>query len=654
MPNLHLQRDGDRAMLTFDREGSSANIFDAATLRELDDVMVALESAPPRDGLLIVSAKPSIFIAGADLHALANASPKELDDMIRLGQAVFERLARLRVPKVAAIHGACAGGGYELALACDWRVASNDRATKIGLPETQLGILPAWGGSTRLPALIGLPKALEVILGGKLHAAESARRKGLVDAVVPRETLVEQAWKFAARGRRRREHRPLLHSAPSRAIILRKAREAMLEKTRGNYPAPAKALHVVCDAPGSSTRTSLDREREAILDLSPLPETKNLIRLFFLSEKSKKQQPVAAEAKPIGQVAVIGAGVMGSGIAHWLALRGHRVLLQDINDDALARGMKAIDQRFAEAVQRHVISRTEAMRARDRILAIREKVPLDACDLVIEAALEDLAIKKKVFADLAARVRPDCLLATNTSALPVHELADVVSHPDRLFGLHFFNPVHRMPLVEVVRAEQTSDQTIASAFALVRGLGKTPVLVKDSPGFLVNRILLPYLVEAGLMFQNGGDPQEIDKAMLDFGMPMGPLRLIDEVGLDVALHVARTLAEAFPDRMTVPAILEAMVEKKLLGKKNGAGFYRYHGKHPSPNPTALALRPGLSSAVYGLPKRLADKMSEEAALCLEEGIATSADDIDLAMILGTGYPPFRGGPLHHHDHPIPP
>jgi 3-hydroxyacyl-CoA dehydrogenase/enoyl-CoA hydratase/3-hydroxybutyryl-CoA epimerase len=653
MPNLHLQRDGDRAILTFDREGSSANIFDAATLRELDAALVELEATPPRGGLLLISAKPSIFIAGADLHALANASPDQLDDMIRLGQTVFERLARLRVPKVAAIHGACAGGGYELALACDWRVASNDRATKIGLPETQLGILPAWGGSTRLPRLIGLPKALDVILGGKLHAAESARRKGLVDAVVPRETLVEQAWKFAARGRRHRTHHFLLHSAPSRAVILRKAREAMLEKTHGNYPGPAKALHVTCEAAGSSVRNSLDREREAILDLAPLPETKNLIGLFFLTEKAKKQQPVAATAKPIGQVAVIGSGVMGSGIAHWLALRGHRVLLQDIDDAALARGMRNIDKRFTEAVQRHVISRTEAMHARDRIMAIREKVPLDHCDLVIEAAIEDLAIKKKVFADLASRVRPDCLLATNTSALPVHELAEVVSHPDRLFGLHFFNPVHRMPLVEVVRAESTSDQTIASAFALVRGLGKTPVLVKDRPGFLVNRILLPYLVEAGLLFQNGGDPRDIDKAMLDFGMPMGPLRLIDEVGLDVALHVARTLAEAFPDRMTVPAILEAMVEKKLLGKKNGAGFYRYNGKHPSPNHEALALRPGEAFAPYGLPGRLADKMSEEAALCLEEGIAATAEDIDLAMILGTGYPPFRGGPLHHRDHPIP-
>jgi len=654
MPNLHLHRDVDRATLTFDREGSSANLFDSATLDELDRLLDELEAHPPADGLLIVSAKPSIFIAGADVKALANASPDELDEMIRLGQTVFDRIARLRVPTVAAIHGACAGGGFELALACDWRVASRDRATKIGLPEVQLGILPAWGGSTRLPRLLGLPKALDVILGAKLHAAESARRKGLVDAVVPQETLVAQAWQFAARGKRPQVFRPLLHSPPLRALIAGRARKAMLEKTRGNYPAPPKALHVVCSAAGSPVQAGFALERRAILELAPMAETKNLIRLFFLGEKAKKHQPVAAEAKPVGQVAVIGSGVMGSGIAHWLALRGHPVLLQDIDDAALARGMRAIESLLQQAVARHVVTRNEAMHALDRITAVREKVPLDRCDLVIEAAVENLAIKRNVFADLAARVRPDCLLATNTSALPVHELADVVPNPGRLFGLHFFNPVHRMPLVEVVRAERTSDPTVASAFALVRSLGKTPVLVKDRPGFLVNRILLPYLVEAGLMFQNGAVPKEIDDAMLDFGMPMGPLRLIDEVGLDVALHVAKTLAAAFPDRMTVPAVLEAMVAKQLLGKKTGAGFYTYQGRQPVPNPDAMALRPGHDSVPDGLPGRLADKMSEEAALCLEEGIAATGDDIDLAMILGTGYPPFRGGPLHHRNHPIPP
>lgn len=649
MPNLNLQRDGDRATLTFDREGSSANIFDAATLHELDQLLLDLENNPPWDGLLIVSAKPAIFIAGADLNAFGKASPEELDLLIRLGQSVFTRLARLRVPTVAAIHGACAGGGYELTLACDWRIASNAKATKIGLPETQLGILPAWGGSTRLPNRIGLPGALEVILGGKLHSAESARRKKLVDEVVPPELLVEQAWKLVARGKRRPAHFPFLHSSPVRAVIRKKARKALLAKTRGNYPALEKALEVVSAAPHCPLQESFDRERAAIRELAPLPQTRDLMRLFFLNEKAKKSQPVAASPRPIGQVAVIGSGVMGSGIAHWFASRGHAVMLQDIDDAALARGMQAIEKLVADAVKKHVISRNDGQHTLDRIVPVKGPIPLLRCDLVIEAAVEDLYIKRRVFADLSARVRPDCLLATNTSALPIRELTDAISNPERLLGLHFFNPVHRMPLVEVVRAATTSDETIATAFAFVRSLGKSPVLVEDRPGFLVNRILLPYLVEAGQLFDNGADPKFIDDAMLDFGMPMGPLRLIDEVGLDVALHVAKTLANAFPDRMKVPEILERMVAKQMLGRKNGSGFYKHKGREAVPNPEALKLRSGSTLNPDGLPLRLANKMSEEAARCLDEGVAASADDIDLAMILGTGYPPFRGGPLRHRD-----
>jgi len=652
MPNLSLQRDGDRATLTFDREGSSANIFDAATLRELDALLLGLENNPPWDGLLIVSAKPSIFIAGADLNAFLKASPEEFDTLIRLGQSVFTRLSRLRVPSVAAIHGACAGGGFELALACDWRIASNDKTTKIGLPETQLGIVPAWGGSTRLPNRIGLPKALDIILSGKLQSAEAARRKGMVDAVVPYEVLVEQAWKLVAKGKRRPAHHPLLHSPPIRAIITKRARKMLLEKTHGNYPGAMKALEVAVAAPNSSLQESLDRERAAILELTPLPQTRNLIELFFQTEKARKDQPVAAAPRKIGQAAVVGAGVMGAGIAHWLSVRGHPVLLQDIDDAALARGMQTIEKLVAQSVEKHVITRTEAQHVLDRIVPIRGSVPLGRCDLVIEAAVEDITIKRRVFADLSSRVRPDCLLATNTSALPIHELADAIEHPERLLGLHFFNPVHRMPLVEVVRAATTSDETISTAFALVRQLGKSPVLVQDRPGFLVNRILLPYLVDAGILFENGGDPQVIDKAMLDFGMPMGPLRLIDEVGLDVALHVAQTLAAAFPDRMKAPAILERMVEKQMLGRKNGKGFYRHDGKKSVPNPEALALRNGTNPSPDGLPLRLANRMSEEAGRCLDEGVAATADDIDLAMILGTGYPPFRGGPLRHRDNPI--
>lgn len=652
MANLVLTRDGNRATLTFDRAESSANIFDLATLRELDVHLAELHANPPHGGLLIHSAKPSIFIAGADLKALSSAKGSELEELIQLGQSIFNRLEDLPVPTVAAIHGACAGGGYELCLACDWRIASDAKATKIGLPETQLGILPAWGGSTRLPKLVGLPRALEVILGGKLHAGSSAKRRGLVDAVMPRESLIEQAWNFAAKGKRPKPQHFWLHLPPVRDMIAAKSRKMLLGKTRGNYPGALKALEVVCQAVTGTREDSLTRECAAIIELAALPQTKNLMRLFFLTDRAKKHQPVQAEARRIGQVAVIGAGVMGAGIAYWLAMRGHHVLLQDLNDDALAHGMKVIEGHAAQAVKKRVITPLAARDAIDRVVPIKGDVSLRHCDLVIEAAVEQLEIKKKVFAELAARTRSDCLLATNTSALPIHELAPAIHDPSRLLGLHFFNPAHRMPLVEVVRTDVTSNETIATAFAFVRGIGKTPVLVQDRPGFLVNRILLPYLVEAGNLFAAGADTQAMDQAMLDFGMPMGPLRLLDEVGLDVSLHVARTLAAAFPERMTVPPVLEVMVEKKWLGRKNGEGFYRYADRKEMPNPAAYALQQGGDRMPEGMAARLASMMSDEAQRCLEEGVAESAEDVDLAMILGTGYPPFRGGPLRHRENPI--
>jgi 3-hydroxyacyl-CoA dehydrogenase/enoyl-CoA hydratase/3-hydroxybutyryl-CoA epimerase len=339
---------------------------------------------------------------------------------------------------------------------------------------------------------------------------------------------------------------------------------------------------------------------------------------------------------------------MGAGIAYWLSARGqHEVTLRDIDDAALARGMKAIAKNFADAQERHVFTATEAARGLDRIQPTAFPVSLLNCDLVIEAAVERMDIKKKVFEDLSKRTRPDTILATNTSALPIRELAEVITHPERLVGLHFFNPVHRMQLVEVVRTDTTSDETIATAVAFVRSIGKLPVVVKDRPGFLVNRILMPYLVEAARMFEGGFEAEAIDKAMLDFGMPMGPLRLLDEVGLDVAQDVATTLANAFPKRMQVPAILEKLVAAGHLGKKSGSGFYVHdHGKTP-PNPAALALRTGHYPPTPFIQEVLAEKMSREARLCLEENVAASADDIDLAMILGTGYAPFRGGPLQY-------
>lgn len=643
--NITLSFSNTTAILVFDREGSSANIFDSATLAELSERLDELAGQPDVTGLLIRSAKPDIFIAGADLKELSSARGERLDGLIATGQALFNRIADLPYPTVAAIHGACVGGGYEIALACDWRIASNSSSTKIGLPETQLGILPAWGGTTRLPDLLGLQEALPVILSGKLHSADLAKRKGLVDDIVPKEHLKSHALTYLSKGKRHHTHNPITHNQAVAALTRVQAHKELLKKTQGHYPGPEAALEVAVASIGRTRAQSQQAERDAIARLATLPQTANLIRLFFLQERAKKHRHTDAEPREIRRAAVIGAGVMGSGIAYWLSTRGIETTLQDISDEALAHGMKSISGLYADAVKHHVFSKTEAARGLDRIHPASGKIALHNCDLIIEAAVEELSIKKKIFADLASRCRPDTVLATNTSALPIHELAATVPNPERLIGLHFFNPVHRMQLVEVVRTESTSDETLATAVAFVRKIGKLPVVVKDSPGFLVNRVLMPYLVGAAAMFEQGGDPEDIDKAMLDFGMPMGPLRLLDEVGLDVAMHVARTLAAAFPGRMELPGVVEKLLDAGHKGRKGGSGFYVYDNASPAVNAEAIGFRTGSEDAREDTQSILAGLMSAEAELCLGEGIAETAEDIDLAMVMGTGYPPFRGGPM---------
>lgn len=649
MKHLQLSTQDGHATLTFDRQGSSANIFDANALNELLDALIQIENDPSIESLQIRSNKPRIFIAGADIHSLMAATPGELAAMIDLGHEAFQKLEDLKIPTIATIHGACLGGGFELALACDWRIASDDRCTKIGLPETKLGILPAWGGSTRLPKLIGLPKALPLILGGTVLSASGAKIKQLIDQVVPKEHLNSVAAKLISQGKREPNPHSILNNIASARIIEAQARKDIMKRTRGLYPAPLKALKVACQSVHHSDKVSFRKERDAVIELASQPETARLVDIFFHSEKAKKLQIPDVTPQELNTPAVLGSGIMGAGITYWLSSHGYSVLLQDINNDALAKGMASINAQYDKAVERHITSKTEAHQNFDRIHANADPVPLHRRDLIIEAAVENLTVKKQIFADLSARCSEDCILATNTSALPIHELAEVVTNPGRLVGLHFFNPVPRMPLVEVVRAPSTSKQTLATAIRFVQRIGKTPVVVKDSPGFLVNRILMPYLLEACRIFASGIDPVQIDKAMLDFGMPMGPLRLLDEVGLDVGCHVAETLIAAFPERMSMPPLMDAMIERGYLGRKSGKGFYLYNSKDPTPNPDALQLREKRDAPDEKIADQLAHLMSHEAARCLDEEIADSPETIDFAMVMGAGYAPFRGGPLHHAD-----
>jgi 3-hydroxyacyl-CoA dehydrogenase/alkylation response protein AidB-like acyl-CoA dehydrogenase/enoyl-CoA hydratase/carnithine racemase len=647
-------RDDQICVLTFDRPDSSANIFDRRTLTELGEELDFIAGAPQVKGVILTSAKRSIFIAGADLKSMSEASPEQVRELIELGQTVMNRLAALTVPTVAAVHGAAVGGGYELCLACDYRVASTDRATKLGLPEIQLGLLPAWGGSTRLPRLIGLPGALDIILAGKTLAAKPALKRGMVDALAPAEYLVDVAARMIRRGKPHRSTRRLTNNALVAKVIAARVRPQLLKKTRGHYPAVLKALEVVTRGVSLSIPESLKLERDGILELVQSDVCRNLIRVFFLQERAKKRvmaghAPVA-EQKLIARTAVIGSGVMGAGIAQWLSSRKLPVILRDLNTEQVAKGMASIAKVYQDGAKRHVFTPLEVQDGMDRIYPAPLEVPLHQVDLVIEAAVEKLELKKKIFQRLDELAGDDTVLATNTSALPISELAAGTRHPERVLGLHFFNPVHRMQLVEIVAARQTSPEVLQRALRFVQQIGKLPVVVKDSPGFLVNRILMPYLLEAGNLFEAGASIADLDEAMLDFGMPMGPMALLDEVGIDVAMHVAKTLAVSYGDRMVLPTSLSKMVQDGLLGRKTGRGFYIHaKGRKPQPNhDLPITPQPAPHDSKL-LQERMVLLMVNEAARCLEEQVVTDPADVDFAMIMGTGFAPFRGGPLRYAD-----
>jgi 3-hydroxyacyl-CoA dehydrogenase/enoyl-CoA hydratase/3-hydroxybutyryl-CoA epimerase len=656
---IHLvAREDGICLLTFDRPGSSANIFDLRTLDELAQELEFIERQTELKGVIFISAKRSVFIAGADLNAMLKvASRDDARVLIERGQAVMNRIAALPIPTVAAVHGAAVGGGYELCLACDYRIASPDHATKIGLPETKIGLLPGWGGSTRLPRLIGLPKALDIILAGKTPSAKHALKLGMIDEIAPAESLVSAATRKIQQGKPDRSNHWLTNNPLFATLVSPRVRKQVLQKTRGHYPAMLKALEVVTRGISQSVETSLALERDGIIELMQTDVCRNLINVFFLQERARKKSfptaASAAEPKPVARTAVIGAGVMGAGIAQWISARKLPVILRDINTEQVAKGMASIAKLYRDGVKHHTFTAHEARAGMERVHPAPAEVPLRHADIVIEAAVENLELKKKIFQRLDELVSPDAVLATNTSALPISEMAASTRHPARVVGLHFFNPVHKMQLVEVIAARQTAPETLQRALKFAQQIGKLPVVVKDSPGFLVNRILMPYLIEAGNLFEAGAKIEDLDEVMLDFGMPMGPLRLLDEVGLDVSLHVAATLAAHFGDRMKVPDCLRKMTGAGLLGRKSGNGFYLHEkAKEAKPNPQTSAYLQNQKASLISreeLQERMVFLMVNEAARCLEEQIVTDPADVDFAMIMGTGFAPFRGGPLRYTD-----
>jgi 3-hydroxyacyl-CoA dehydrogenase / enoyl-CoA hydratase / 3-hydroxybutyryl-CoA epimerase len=664
---LDVSSDGV-ASLVFDRPGSRMNILGSGVMKRLDELLDEVE-AGARDGriraVVIRSGKDGSFIAGADVKEIAAVrDAEEAQAGAMQGQRVFLRVDRLAVPTVAAVDGICLGGGTELILACDARIASDRPETKIGLPEVRLGIIPGWGGTTRLPRVIGLSDALGMILTGSSVSARKAQRIGLISERMHAGVLYDRAHELAlelANGAHlQRRRKPLmkraLDSTPvGRRVVLRQARKQVLRETRGNYPAPLAALDVVRRSQKLPLEEGLAVEAEAVGRLAVGDVARHLLHVFNLLEAAKKTGP-SVEARATDRVAVLGAGVMGGGIAQLLSYRGIEVRLKDINSDALGLGLRHAREMFERLVRRGRLERRDVDRHMDAIAPTLEYTGFGTADVVIEAVVERMEVKQQVLRETETHVREGCVLTTNTSSLSVSEMQTALRRPADFAGMHFFNPVHRMPLVEVIRGEQTSDEAIATVIALTRRLDKTPVVVQDGPGFLVNRVLAPYLNEAAWLLAEGAAIEKVDSALRRFGMPMGPYRLLDEVGLDIARHAGSVMTAAFGERLQPPAPMTALAQTDLLGKKGGRGFYRYEdGRDKGINDEIYAK---LAGAVPAKRREFDEQeildrtllvMVNEAARILEDGIVASPGEVDLAMITGTGFPPFRGGLLRWAD-----
>jgi len=632
-----LEQDAEGILwLTLDRAGSAVNALSAEVLVELEQVVRALAPLKAR-GLVLRSGKAGGFIAGADVTEFAAlGSPAEALAHIQRGQEVFRQLEALAMPTVAMIHGYCLGGGLELALACRHRVASDAPETKLGLPEVKLGIHPGFGGSVRLTRLLGPVPAMDLMLSGRSVSARSARKLGLVEAAVPERHLARAAAGAILRARPR-PRLPLLQRLlahwPLKPLLARTLRRQVAARALpAHYPAPY-ALIDLWTRSGGDPEADYRAEAESVAQLITGSTARNLVRVFHLQEQLKGLARKGVRAPSC--VHVVGGGAMGGDIAAWCALQGLLVTVQDVDAGRLAKVVK----RAAELFRKKLRDPREAQAALDRLVPDLTGAGAARADVVIEAIFEDAEAKRALYRDLEPRMRADAILATNTSSIPLEELARVLVRPERFVGLHFFNPVSKMQLVEVVTMPGNAQDAVDLATGFVGAIRRLPLPVKSSPGFLVNRILMPYLMEALTLVGEGVAPAEIDRAALAFGMPMGPVLLADTVGLDICLSVARILGAHFGG--TVPPRLEEMVAAGHLGKKTGQGFYRFRGGRPVV-PKGRPPQPGGE-----IEQRLMLRMLNEAVACRREGVTLSEDLLDAGVIFGTGFAPFRGGPLRH-------
>lgn len=638
-------------------EKKSMTTFTRETLEELKNAILELRNLEKKGaikGAVFFSHKPGVFLAGVDISVI-NSLKSEAEALRALDEAhsIFNALEDVKIPTVALVDGVCLGGGLELALTCKKIFISDNPKTALGLPEVMLGVLPGFGGTYRLPRKVGLTGAMDMILTGRQIKGKNALKMGLADTILPTERMLELAKTYLlekSTGMKRTMKEELQLAAMdnflTRKIIFQKAREKVLETSKGFYPAPLKILEVLESGAGKNRADYLSLEAQAFAELSQSVQSKNLQHIFFLTDNSKKLDN-KDQLPTVHKGAVLGAGVMGGGIAWLFAQNNEAPLMKDITTEALELGLKQASQNFSGALKKRRMSIDEFNRKMRSIEPTLNFEGFKAVDLVVEAVVENMDLKKKVFSELEGYVRPDTLLTSNTSSLSVEQMSKALVKPERFAGLHFFNPVNKMPLVEIITHEKVSKQTIDSLIKWVLNSKKTPIVVKDGPGFLVNRILAPYLNEAAFLLEEGVSVEALDEAALNFGMPMGPCRLMDEIGLDVCVKVGKIMHEGLGDRAKPSALSTVLYEAKLLGKKNGKGFYLYDekGKVSGKNPEISKLLPSkkVRKDEMEIQMRLFLPMVNEAAYIFADRIVDKAATVDVGMIYGTGFPPFRGG-----------
>ena len=659
------------AVITIDAPGAPVNTLSKATRDEFAPLIDRLEKDASVRAAVLISGKPDVFIAGADIEELlAATSASQLETLSRAGHAMLNRVERLRVPIVAAIHGACMGGGLELVLACPYRIATDHPKTVLALPEVMLGLLPGGGGTQRLPRLVGLQAALPMMLMGRNTRARKALQMGLVDEVVHPSILRDVAMRRArelADGTRDRAHKAqakgvgsfLLEDNPvGRAVVFRKAREQTMAKTGGHYPAPLAILDVVHTGYANGIEAGLAHEARMFGELSQTPVCKQLIGVFFATTSLKKDSGVAGVAPPpvpVDRLGVLGTGFMGAGIAAVTAMQNIPVRFKDTDHDRVLKGLGAVRDVLKDRLTRKQVTRQQYEDQMGLVSGTVAYSGFGHVPLVIEAVFEDLDVKHQVLREIEPHLPPHGIFASNTSTIPIADIAAAAVRPANVIGLHFFSPVQKMPLLEIIVTPQTSAQAITTSVAFGKRIGKTCIIVNDAPGFYVNRILAPYINEAGKMLDEGAAIDAIDHAMVSFGLPVGPVTLLDEVGLDIAGKSGKIMSAAFGARMLPSQSLQRVLAAGRLGRKGKSGFYAYDaaGKKGGVDDTVYQLLPtGATRSQIPLEEiqqRCALAMVNEAARCLQEGIVRSPRDGDIGAIYGIGFPPFRGGPFRYMD-----